>query len=156
MLFFVLPVGAQETEAVESPIMRAYNELVNYTPKALKNIPVPEALGGWELGNLSQLRIVYGYQSEFNLTQSDVVWLNESVNELAAAFYLEGNPLLLRSTGGYSGCTESEYELKKEVINGNKVTIINFCHGCKGSLTGENEFIDIFNNRTKKLLEASR
>ena len=97
---------------------------------------------------------IYQIEADLGLKPKDAAWLTERTNNIATAFYLEGNPLLLRSTGGYSGCPESEYELKKEKLNGKEVTVVNFCHGCKGSSTGGSEFINIFNNRTRRLLEA--
>lgn len=69
---------------------------------------------------------------------------------MALAFYLEGNPILIRKTGGYSGC--EEINVNEAIINEKRVTILNFCFTCKGAGQLE-EFINIFNNRTKKLLK---
>ncbi len=149
-------VKAQECDTLQSPVMKAYNDYMNYTPKSLQGLPVPEFFGDWKPDNLITLSLLYKIKDRVKLEENQSTWLNTRVNDLAVGFYLEGNPVLLGITGGYHGCPEREYELKKEVINGKQVTIFNFCHSCTGQTKGENEFIEIFNNRTKRLIEAGR
>jgi hypothetical protein len=156
IFLFASAIYAQDIDTIESPVMKAYNDFVNYTPKALEHQPIPSEFGEWRVENLITAWLLYGYKDSRSLTDGQLSWLTGRINGLAVAFYLEGSPVLLRSTGGYDGCPESEFELKKELLNGREVTVVNFCHSCTGRPKGEDEFIKIFNNRTERLLEGSR
>lgn len=153
----ITPEGiAQDMDTIQTPIMKAYNDFVNYTPKSLRGLPKPEKFRQLNLDGMMSLKTSFEFQESLNLKNDELNWIKERISGLAVAFYREGNPVLLRSTGGYNGCPESEYELKKETLNHKVVTIINFCHGCKGSSEHENEFIKIFNSRSKRLLESAK
>jgi len=66
------------------------------------------------------------------------------------AFYLEGNPILIRKVGGYEGCPDEN--VYTEIVKDKKVTILNFCFSCTDRRQLD-DFIKIFNNRTISLLK---
>ena len=160
ILFFtmLLPafLMAQDSDTIQSQVMKEYNDLIAYTPKALRNTPTPEVFGQFPMVNISNVILVYKSQSDFGLKPKDKAWLTERTNSIATEFYMEDNPLFLKRTDGYSGCPESGYELKKENLSGKDVTVVHFCHGCTEDSSGEIEFINIFNSRTKQLLDRGK
>ena len=141
---------AQDVESYHDSI---YNNLTNHTPKNFVIDEVSKTQSdflGLKLNSISGLKFAYKYQDELKLQEQEIKWLNSQINEMALAFYLEGNPILIRKTGGYSGC--EEINVNEAIINEKRVTILNFCFTCKGAGQLE-EFINIFNYRTKKLLK---
>jgi len=155
-VLFTFSAKAQEADSIQTPVMKAYSDFLYYTPKALALDPAPAEFGTWKLDNLMTVWLLYGYKDSRGLSAGELSWLTGRINDLAVAFYVEGKPVMLYSTGGFHGCPESEFELKKESLKGKEVTRVNFCHSCTGGLPHEDEFITIFNNRTKRLLEGAR
>lgn len=130
-----------------------YNNLINYTPKnfSVDEISKPkDRFLELNLNSIGGLKMVYEFQNELKLDEEDIKWLNVQIDQIALSFYLEGNPILIRKTGGYSGCEGKM--IGKEIINGKEVTILDFCFTCSGVGKLEN-FIKIFNHRTEKLLK---
>ncbi len=142
--------SAQEHYSVIEPKYQ-YIQLLNYSPQNfqvdLENKPQSNFIEN-NLNSIWKLLTVYRLKEQLN--DNEIKWLEKQVNQIAVAFFLENRPILLQSDGGYSGCSEKLIETK--LINGNKVTILKYCYG--GCVGDQNvvTFIQIFNNRTEKLL----
>ena len=142
---------AQDT--VEIKFDTLYNNLINYTPKNFSIDETSKPKNRFlelNLNSIGGLKMVYEFQIEMKLEAEDIKWLEKQIDQIALSFYLEGNPILIRKTGGYSGCEGNK--IRKENINGNDVTILDFCFTCSGAGKLE-DFIKIFNNRTEKLIK---
>ncbi|WP_123907110.1 hypothetical protein [Flavobacterium johnsoniae] len=102
------------------------------------------------LNTIGGLESIYQFQNELKLNKTEIDWLKQQIDQIALAFYLEKNPILIRKVGGIDGCpNENVY---KEIIKGKEVTILHFCFTCSGA--GKlDEFIRIFNHRTDSLLK---
>jgi hypothetical protein len=130
-----------------------YNNLINYTPKNFSIDETSKPKNRFlelNLNSIGGLKMVYEFQNELKLSKEEILWLDKQIDQIALCFYLEGNPILIKKTGGYSGC-EGEM-IHKEAINGKEVTILDFCFTCSGAGKLE-DFIKVFNNRTEKLLK---
>ncbi|WP_291150058.1 hypothetical protein [Flavobacterium sp. UBA7680] len=137
----------------EIKIDTVYNNLLNRTPKNFKVDEISKPNNRFftlDLNSIGRLESIYQFQNEFKLNEAEINWLNKQIDQIALAFYLEGNPILIRKVGGYDGCpNENVYT---ETIKRKKVTILNFCFTCSGA--GKlDKFIQIFNNRTNSLLK---
>ncbi len=147
-------ISAQE-EIANIKIDTVYNNLLNKTPK---NFKVDESTkpknkyfeSSINLNSLGGLEAVYGFREELQLNEGEIKWLDEQIDQIAVAFYLEGKPILIRKVGGYEGCPDES--IYKENIKGREVTILNFCFSCTDKRRLDN-FIKIFNDRTNALLK---
>jgi hypothetical protein len=148
-------VFAQEDDA-NIKIDTVYNNLLNRTPK---NFRIDEAtkpkstyfeLKELNLNSIGGLEILYGFQKELKINDEEIKWLEEQIDQIALAFYLEGKPILIRKVGGYEGC--SDKNIYTERIKDRDVTILNFCFSCTDSRKLDG-FIRVFNNRTNLLLK---
>jgi len=128
-----------------------YLELLNYTPKNFKidleNKPSSEFLKT-DLNSIWKLKFAYELKDKLN--DNEIKWLEDQINQLTVAYFLEKKPIIIESVGGYSGCPE---QLVTSVLkNKTKVTVLNFCSGSCIVNNKTEDFIRIFNNRTEKLL----
>ncbi|MCB4800326.1 hypothetical protein [Neotamlana laminarinivorans] len=130
---------------------KEYLELLNYTPKNFKidleNKPSSEFLKT-ELNSIWKLKFAYELKDKLN--DNEIKLLEDQINQLAVAYFLEKKPIIIESVGGYSGCPEQL--VTSELNNETKVTILNFCSGGCIVNNKTEDFIRIFNNRTEKLL----
>ncbi|AEE20234.1 hypothetical protein [Dokdonia sp. 4H-3-7-5] len=130
---------------------KEYLELLNYTPKNFKidleNKPSSEFLKT-DLNSIWKLKFAYELKDKLN--DNEIKWLEDQINQLAVAYFLEKKPIIIESVGGYSGCPEQL--VTSELKNETKVTILNFCSGGCIVNNKTEDFIRIFNNRTEKLL----
>ncbi|WP_179005463.1 hypothetical protein [Winogradskyella forsetii] len=94
---------AQENDSI-SQSEKEWIELVNYTPKNfivnLKNKPISKFLQT-DLNTVWKLKTAY--EKKEKLSIYEIQWLEDLVNQLAVAFFLEKKLIVLESVGGYSG-----------------------------------------------------
>ncbi len=136
----------------EIKIDTVYNNLYSRIPKNFKIDEISKPNNRFftlDLNSIGGLSSVYQFQEEFKFNAVEIEWLNKQIDQIALAFYLEGNPILIRKVGGYEGCPDKN--VYTETIKEKKVTILNFCFTCSGAGRLE-QFIQIFNNRTNSLL----
>ncbi|MNQ91872.1 hypothetical protein D3C85_1072710 [compost metagenome] len=156
ILIFLLPclhISAQE-DTTGIKIDTVYNNLLNRTPKgfAINEATKPKNSyfdSDLNLNSILGLEIIYGFKEQIKLNAIEINWLNEQIDQIALAFYLEGKPILIRAVGGVDGCPDKNIYTEK--IKDNKVTILNFCFTCTDSRKLD-DFISVFNNRTNSLL----
>ncbi|MEL1253460.1 hypothetical protein AAEO57_06730 [Flavobacterium sp. DGU38] len=136
----------------EIRIDAVYNNLLNRTPKNFKIDEASELenkISSLNLNSIGGLDIIYQFKDKLKLNATEINWLNKQTDQIALAFYLEGNPILIRKVGGVDGCPDEN--VYTEIIKEKKVTILNFCFSCL-DFTRSDQFIQIFNNRTNSLL----
>ena len=153
ILLILIGFTCKAQDVVEVHQDTIYINLMNHTPMNFsvdENSKPKNKFLEMKLNSIAGLSAIYGIQSQIKLNEEEIKWLNNQIDQIALAFYLEGNPILIRKTGGYGGCGDKM--LEKEIINGKEITILNFCFSCSGAGKLE-DFIKIFNNRTEKLLK---
>ena len=150
-LLTCLHISAQE-DTTGIKIDTVYNNLLNKTPKGFGINEATKPKNRYfeiNLNSIGGLETLYGFQKELKLNETEIKWLNEQIDQIALAFYLEGKPILIRAVGGVDGCPDENIYTEK--IKGKNVTILNFCFTCTDS--GKlDDFISVFNNRTNLLL----
>lgn len=141
---------AQESASI-SQNEKDYFEFLNYTPKNFKidskNKPPSKFLKG-KLNSLWRIKSAYELKGELN--KQEIKWLEDQIDQLAVAYFLEKKLVFLESVADYSGCPEQllSTEFKNEI----NITTLSICQeGCIVNKKIE-QFIQIFNNRTEKLL----
>ncbi len=108
-----------------------------------------------EVRNIATLRMVYIIQNKLHLNELEYDILEKKIDRMALAFYLEGKPIIIERINGFYGRPDGY--IKKEPCNGINVTTINFTYNCQDTFRKyEEKFIEIFNNRTMKLLAARK
>ena len=122
---------------------------MNYIPKKF-NIDKPtsfiDSLLLTKTSNIANLRFVYE-----SLYKNDTIvynyknWLDNRINELSIAFFNEGKPILIKSTGGVAGCVK---RVDTETVNNIEVTNLYFCFGCTNHNSFVQKFMDTFNAQT--------
>ena len=147
-------IFAQEEDA-NIKIDTVYNNLLNRTPNNFQVDDTTKPKNRYfelniNLKSIGGLETLYGFQEEIKLSSEEIKWLEKQIDQIAVAFFLEGNPILIRKVGGYEGCPDEN--IYKEYINGKEVTILNFCFSCTDKRKLDN-FIKVFNNRTNSLLK---
>lgn len=146
-------IAQEDTTGIK--IDTVYNNLLNRTPKgfAINEATKPKNSyfdSNINLNSIGGLEIIYGFKEQIKLNAIEIKWLNEQIDQIALAFYLEGKPILIRKVGGYDGCPDKNIYTEK--IKDNNVTILNFCFTCTDSRKLD-DFISVFNNRTNLLLK---
>ncbi len=127
--------------------------LMNYVPKNFKpdSIYQPESpLLKEELNTIVSLQIYNGYREDFKLSETDKKWLENRIDHIATALFLDGKKILINPVGGYSGCSNKMIDTLK--LNNNKIILLKFCHTCTDAYRDRN-FIQIFNNRMYSLMQ---
>jgi len=130
-----------------------YNNLLNRTPKGFRINEATKPKNRYfeiNLNSIGGLETLYGFQKQIKLNAIEINWLNEQIDQIALAFYLDGKPILIRAVGGADGCPYENVYTEK--IKDKNVTILNFCFTCTDSRTLDG-FIRVFNNRTNLLLK---
>ena len=150
IFFLSIVSGAQSNDSI-SKSEKEYFELLNHTPKNFKidneNKPSSKFLKT-DLNSIWKLKNAYKLKEKLN--DNEVKWLEDQINQLAVAYFLEKQPIILENVGGFSGCPEQLVSIKLK--NKRKVTVLSFCYGGCISSGKTDDFIRIFNNRTEKLL----
>lgn len=150
-------VEQPEEEKIDEAAIAEFNELINYTPKAFiqneKSKSKNRMLAG-DLNSISSLELRYAYQAQLKLNAEEVKWMESEINQLAIAFFAEGKPIIIKKTGSYEGCIGQR--VTSELKKGQNIKTLYFCYTCKGANDFEDRFIEIFNNRTEKLLAAKK
>jgi hypothetical protein len=146
------PAGKEATLSTEE-----YNALLNYTPKGfvanIKSKPQNRVLQG-DLNTISSLELRYAYQAQLKLNATEIKWLEDEINALAVSFFKEGKPIIINRTGENGNCTGQGAEIEER--GGFTVTVMNFCYTFPDGLAFENRFLELFNNRTEKLIAAKK
>jgi hypothetical protein len=164
VLFSCSQSWAQNFVVLERPVEKVkpfleqeYNALLNYTPKSfvpdINSKPKNRVLEG-DLNSINSLELRYAYQQQLKLEASEIKWLEDEINSLAVAFFKEGKPVIIEKVGGYDGCNGRAIETEQR--DGFNVTIFKFCYTCSGANEFEDRFLQIFNNRTEKLIAAKK
>lgn len=148
-----LHISAQE-DTTGIKIDTVYNNLLNRTPKGFAINEATKPKNNYfnsdlNLNSILGLEIIYGFKEQIKLNAIEINWLNEQIDQIALACYLEGKPILIRAVGGVDGCPDENIYTEK--IKDNKVTILNFCFTCTDSKKLD-DFISVFNHRTNSLL----
>lgn len=153
--FVIVDKLPEESDVVYNE--QEYNALLNYTPKAFvadaKSKPQNRVLDG-ELNSIGSIELRYAYQQQLNLKAAEIKWLEDEINALAIAFFTEGKPIIIKRAGNYSGCTGRGTETEQR--NGFTITVFHFCYTYSNAEAFENRFLEIFNNRTEKLMAAKQ
>lgn len=153
IVFLLIGFICKAQDVNEIKIDTVYNNLLNRTPKNFKVDEISKPNNRFfnlDLNSIMGLETIYQFQDNLKLNEAEINWLNKQIDQIALAFYLEGNPILIKKVGGVDGCPDEN--VYTETIKRKKVTILNFCFTCSGA--GKlDEFINIFNNRTNSLLK---
>lgn len=148
-LFFTKSIYSQDS--TEQIATDHYNIIMNHTPVHLKNNkknrPNNHFLKAENLNTIISLQLSYQYKDSFKFNETETLWLESRIDQLAVALFLDGKKVLLEKVGGYSGCP------KKLIIKNKEITILRLCHSCTD---GHHlyKFVDIFNRRMNKLLNS--
>jgi hypothetical protein len=141
----------EESEVIYSE--QEYNALLRHTPKAfvpnVKSKPKSKVLNG-DLNSISSLELRYAYQQQLKLSEVEIKWMEAEINALATAFFKEGNPIIIKRAGTYGNCSGKGTETKDR--DGMNVTDLYLCYTYQNGETFENRFLEIFNERTEKLI----
>lgn len=135
----------------------AYNSILNYHPKFFTSAisdGLKTKLGNLQYDTLGSLQLIYGFQQHFEFLPSEIEELENEINQITVAFFMEGNPIKIKKVGGYDGCPDEM--IYNEDFYGRDVTILNFCYTCSGANKYEIKFIGIVNNRTENLLKNKK
>jgi len=135
----------------------AYNQILNYTPKAFvsdtESRPNNKVLMG-DLNTIRSLELRYAYQGQLKLNSKEIQWLEDEINHLAIAFFTEGKPIMLKKAGEYGNCNGQG--ISSQLLNDVPVMMLHFCYVYPGAEAFENRFLEIFNKRTEKLIAARK
>ena len=147
---------AQNTISQTEVELSEYNQLMNYVPKGIDaNLSKRPNNKFFKegLNSISILKAYYENQNAFKFTEIEIDWLENRINEIAVAFFLENKPILIEKAGGYAGCSENMVD--KKIVNGKNVTILRFCYSCTDFSKKSDKLIAIFNRRTNLLLGSA-
>ncbi|PKG43753.1 hypothetical protein CXF67_03325 [Psychroflexus sp. MES1-P1E] len=151
-LIFSTLIFAQNPES-STLYEKEYYDLINYIPKNLEfdSINKPESqLLQSELNTISSIQIYSGFRKDFKLTESDNQWLDNKIEQIATALFIDGKRILVSAVGGYSGCPDKMID----TLRLNYIDIINLklCHTCTDGFRDE-KFIEIFNDKMYSLMK---
>ena len=153
--FVIVDKLPEESDVVYSE--KEYSQLLNYTPKSFvpdtKSKPDNKVLSG-NLNSISSLELRYAYQQQLKLNEKEIKWLEDEINALAISFFKESKPIIIKRAGSYGNCIGRGTETKER--DGFDVTVLYFCYTYQNGETFENKFLEIFNNRTEKLISAKK
>ena len=156
ILFLLIGFICKSQNVSQIKIDTIYDNLTNRTPKNFKVDEISKPQNRFfelNLNSIGSLAAIYQFRDELKFTETEIYWLNKQIDQIALAFYLEGNPILIRKVGGYEGCPDNN-NVYTEIIKEKKVTILNFCFSCTDRARLD-QFIQIFNNRTNSLLKIN-
>jgi hypothetical protein len=146
-------IFAQNPESSTPLYEKEYYDLINYVPQNLEfdSIHKPENRGlQVELNTISSIRIYSGIREYLNLNKNDNQWIDNRINQIATALFLDGKRILASAVGGYSGCPDKMIDTLR--LNNIKITDLKFCHSCTDADQDQN-FIRIFNARMYSLMK---
>lgn len=151
-LIFSILVFAQNPES-STQFEKEYYDLINYVPENLEfdSINKPESqLLQTELNTISSIQIYSGFRKDFKLTENDNQWLDNKIEQIATALFLDGKRILVSAVGGYSGCTDKMIDTLR--LNNIEIINLKFCHTCTDGFRDE-KFIRIFNDKMYSLMK---
>ncbi|REH01138.1 hypothetical protein [Flavobacterium aquicola] len=151
-IIFSTLIFAQNTESLTQH-EKEYNDLINYIPKNIKSDSIIEPENRFlkvELNTICSLIIFSGIRSELEINETDNKWLDNRIEQIATALFLDGKRILISTVGGYSGCPDKKIDTL--YLNNIKITDLKFCHGCTDRYLDE-KFIEIFNKKMYSLMK---
>jgi len=152
LLFSLISFSQEQTVELNSEETE-YNDFMNYEPKlyiSTLNPELKEKFDFMELNSLASFKLFYSNQEYFQLNSDEIKEIEDEINQLVVALFLENKPVIIKKVGGYDGCPEEM--IYKDYLNGKEITILNLCFTCMGATEYENRFIEIVNNRSQRLL----
>jgi len=132
---------------------KEYYDLINYVPKDLgfDSINKPDSqLLQTELNTIGSIQIYSAFRKDFKLTENDNQWLDNKIEKIATALFLDGKRILVSAVGGYSGCPDKMIDTLR--LNNIEIINLKFCHTCTDGLRDE-KFIRIFNDKMYSLMK---
>ena len=102
-----------------------------------------------ELNTISSIQIYSGIRNYFKLNESDNQWLDNRIEQIATALFLDGKRILVSAVGGYSGCPDKMIDTLR--LNNIEIINLKFCHTCTDGFRDE-KFIRIFNSKMYSLM----
>jgi hypothetical protein len=148
--FLTVICSAQKNDSIPET-EKQYQELLNYTPKNFKTDLETKPSSVFLKTTLNSIwKLKFAYELKDKLNDFEIIWLEDQINQLAVAYFLEKKPVIIENIGGYSGCPKQL--LKSQLKGETKVTILSLCSGSCIVNNKTKDFIRIFNNRTRKLL----
>lgn len=151
-LIFSTLIFAQNPES-STLYEKEYYDLINYVPKNLEfdSIYQPKSqLLKTELNTISSIQIYSGFRKDFKLTESDNQWLDNKIEHIATALFLDGKRILVSAVGGYSGCPDKMIDTIR--LNNKEIIDLKLCHTCTDGHR-DKRFIRIFNDRMYSLMK---
>ena len=130
---------------------------MNYIPKNIEfdlDYEPESNLLQTELNTIGSLKLHYDFKDEFKLKDTDIKWIENRINQLAIALFLDEKRILINRVGGYSGCPDKMIESDNQ--NGIEITILKFCYSYTENTENGEIFIKIFNDRMKKLMKNDK
>ena len=152
-ILFNLSLFSQENVELNQEEIE-FNNFINYKPKfyvSTLDKQIKSNYKGLELNSISFFYFFYSNQEYFKLTKQEVKELENEINQLVVAFFLEGKPIFIKKVGGYDGCPDEMIYIENR--NDFEIIILNFCFTCSGASEFEEKFIYLVNNRTEKLIK---
>lgn len=139
-------IFAQNTESL-TLYQKEYNDLINYIPKNIEYDSVIKPENRFlqvKLNTISSLQIYSGFRSILKLNEIENKWLDNKIEQIANALFLEGKRIVISAVGGYSGCPDKMIDTLH--LNNIEITDLKFCHSCTDSYRDQ-KFIEIFNKK---------
>lgn len=148
----------QENTEGSSNSMEEFNQLFSYETKSISNDKLSLFLVEKieiKLNSIADLYFNYGMgRQHYNFSPEQISQMEKRIKQIALGHYLEGNPVIIESVGGASGCPD-KWIYPHSYLN-TKVTKVLFCFTCTENRKYYNDLISIFNSKTKELIEKNQ
>lgn len=103
-----------------------------------------------ELNTISSIQLFSRFREDFKLTENDNQWLDNTIEQIATALFLDGKRILVSAVGGYSGCPDKMIDTL--CLNDIEIINLKFCHTCT-EVSQDEKFIRIFNDKMYSLMK---
>ena len=108
-----------------------------------------------KLNSIADLYFNYGMgRQHYNFSSEQISQMEIRIKQIALGHYLEGNPVIIESVGGASGCPDKW--IYTDSYSNAKVTKLLFCFTCTENRKYYYDLISIFNSKTKELIEKNQ
>ena len=148
-------MGFSQSPSSSEVYEKEYYDLMNYKPESLKSdtlIKPNSKLLKSDLYSIGGLKIHYDYKDVFKFDEYDIKWLENRIEQLAIALFLEKKHIYIEIVGGYSGCPDKMIEFDEK----RNASILKFCYSCTDDTSNGNRFLSIFNHRMDKLISENQ
>ena len=147
----------QENSEENDTNIDEYNQLFNYETKSISNDRLTLSLSEKfkiQLNTIGNLYVYYGIMRQHHeFTSEQISLMEKRINQIALGLFLEGNPVIIESVGGYSGCPDKLIYSDKYLNT--DITKLLFCFTCTDIRKYHHELLNIFNKKTKELIEKN-